>query len=163
MQPSIRPVRDSDWPAVTAIFNHFVLDSFAAYPERPVGDDFFSQRVAVAPGYPFVVAEVDAEIVGFAYLAPFLPAPTLRRSALLTYFIRPDHTGRGLGGRFLEHLLEAGRRLGVASFLAHISSANEGSIRFHLAHGFAECGRFREVGEKHGQLFDMVWVQRLER
>lgn len=163
MQPSIRPVRDSDWPAVTVIFNHFVLESFAAYPDRPVDEGFLRGRAAAAPDYPFLVAEVEEDVVGFAYLAPFLPVPTLRRSATLTYFIHPEHTGRGLGGQFLEHLLEAGRHLGVVSFLAHISSANEGSIRFHLSHGFAECGRFREVGVKHGRLFDMVWVQRLER
>ncbi len=163
MKALIRPVRASDWAAVASIFNHYVTESFAAYPERPVGDDFFRERAAVAPGYPFLVAEVDAELVGFAYLAPFLPVPTLRRSATLTYFLHPEHTGRGLGGQFLERLLEAGRHLGIVNFLAHISSANEGSIRFHLAHGFAECGRFREVGEKHGRLFDMIWMQRLER
>jgi phosphinothricin acetyltransferase len=156
-------VRANDWAAVTAIFNHFVLESFAAYPEQPVDEAFLRGRAAASPDYPFLVAEVAGQVVGFAYLAPFLSVPTLRRSATLTYFIHPEHTGHGLGGHFLEQLLESGRRLGVVSFLAHISSANEGSIRFHLAHGFTECGRFREVGEKHGQLFDMVWVQRLER
>ena len=52
--------------------------------------------------------------------------------------------------------------MGVDNFMAHISSLNEGSIRFHLRHGFTECGRFRRVGTKNGRDFDMVWMQRLE-
>jgi L-amino acid N-acyltransferase YncA len=160
--PDIRPVTDRDWPAVTAIFNHYVAHSPAAYPERPVGPDFFRERLAAVPTYPFLVGEAGGEVVGFAYLAPFLPLPNMRRTGVLTYFLHPDHTGRGLGGRLLEELLEAGRAMGVRTFLAHIHARNEGSIRFHLARGFVECGRFSRVGEKNGEPIDMVWVQRVE-
>jgi len=52
-----------------------------------------------------------------------------------------------------------GSRSPRSSTTAHISSLNEGSIRFHLRHGFTECGRFRRVGRKRGQDFDMVWMQ----
>ena len=161
MEPSIRPVSEADWGAVTAIFNHFVAHSFAAYPEAPVDERFFRLR-AVRPGYPFLVAELDGRVVGFGWLAPFHPAATLRRSATLTYFLDPGHTGRGLGSALLEQLLEAGRELGVRSFLAHVSSRNPGSLRFHRKHGFAECGRFVDAGVKHGEHFDIVWFQRLE-
>jgi L-amino acid N-acyltransferase YncA len=158
----IRPVEQRDWLAVTKIFNHFVANSFAAYPEEPVAVDFFQNKHLAAPGYPFLVAESDGEIVGFAYLSPFHPVATMRRSATLTYFIHTDFTGQGLGGRFLDQLVDAGRRLGVTNFLAHISSGNDGSIRFHARHGFTECGRFLKIGDKHGRTFDMVWMQRIE-
>ncbi|MDX2435876.1 MAG: GNAT family N-acetyltransferase [Acidobacteriota bacterium] len=61
-----------------------------------------------------------------------------------------------------NHFVTDGRRLGITNFLAHISSGNEGSIRFHARHGFTECGRFLKVGEKAGRTFDMVWTQRIE-
>ncbi len=138
----IRPVEETDWQPITDIFNHFVENSHAAYPEEPVDNGFFQAKHLKAPDYPFTVAALGDEVVGFAYLAPFQPVPTMRRSAMLTYFIHPDHTGRKLGGRFLDFLMEEGKRLGVTNFLAHISSANHGSIRFHEKHGFAECGRF---------------------
>lgn len=162
MDPTIRAVEERDWQAVTAVFNHFVTDSFAAYPEQPVSGDFFKKRHLDSPDFPFLVAELNGEVIGFAYLSAFHPVPTMKRSATLTYFIHPDHTGAGLGSTLLDLLLAAGRHLGIRTYLAHISSANEGSIRFHTRHGFTECGRFLKIGEKAGRSFDMVWMQRIE-
>ena len=162
MNYTTRPVSDDDWPVVAAIFNHFVVNSPAAYPDTPVKPEFFSDRHRTNPDYPFVVVEVDGQTVGFAYLSPVHPVATMRRSAQVTYFILPNHTGHGLGKRLLGLLLDEGRTMGVDNFMAHISSLNDGSIRFHERHGFSECGRFRRIGSKHGQDFDMVWMQKLE-
>ncbi len=156
----LRPVAAGDWEAVTRIFNHYVEHTFAAYPDRPVGESFFRDRHAGNREYPFLVAELASDVVGFAYLAPFHGADTMRRSATVTYFLDPDHTGMGIGSRLLDRLLAEGRRIGIANFMAHVSSLNEASLRFHLRHGFSECGRFVGVGEKHGRPFDMVWLQR---
>lgn len=162
MEYSIRPVTEDDWQAVSDVFNVFVDRSMAAYPEEHVGVEFFAIRHRAAPDYPFRVVKAADRVVGFAYLSPFHPVATMRRSAQLTYFIREKHTGMGLGSRLLDLLLSLGREMGVDNFLAHISSLNEGSIRFHRRHGFTECGRFRRVGTKNGHDFDMVWMQRLE-
>ena len=162
MEYTIRSVSETDWSQITSIFNHFVEHSFAAYPEEPVEIDFFRKKHRDAPTYPFVIAAADDQVVGFAYLVPFNPVSTMRRSALLTYFIHPDHTGKRLGQRFLQLLLDDGKKLGISNFLAHISSCNEGSIRFHEREGFTECGRFLEIGVKGGRTFDMVWMQRIE-
>lgn len=156
----LRPVAAGDWEAVARIFNHYVEHTFSAYPDRPVDESLFRDRYGTHQEYPFLVAELDGAVVGFAYLAPFHGAGTMRRSATVTYFLDPDHTGVGIGSRLLDRLLGDGCRIGIANFMAHVSSLNDASIRFHLRHGFSECGRFVGVGEKHGRLFDMVWLQR---
>ena len=160
MNALIRHVIDSDWEPIVAIFNHFVTESFAAYPDQPVDAGFFRDRHAAHPMFPFVVAEIEVKVVGFAYLSPFHPVPTMRQTANLTYFLHPDFTGRRIGATFLEHLLEAGKILGITNFMAHVSSLNPGSIRFHIAHGFTKCGSFDNVGVKNGRSFDMVWLQK---
>jgi L-amino acid N-acyltransferase YncA len=160
MNALIRPVSEPDWDPITAIFNYFVTESFAAYPNQPVDAAFFRDRHAAHPMFPFVVAEIEGEVVGFAYLSPFHPVPTMRQTANLTYFLHPEFTGRGIGATLLEHLLEAGKTLGITNFMAHVSSLNPGSVRFHLAHGFTDCGRFLNVGVKNGRSFDMVWLQK---
>lgn len=153
---------ETDWAAIARIFNHYAQHSPAAYPEQPVADDFFAAKHVAERWLPFLVARADDAVVGFGYLSPFHPAPTMRHAAALTYFLHPDWTGRGLGTTILQRLLAEGAAAGIRTFLAHISSLNEGSIRFHRRHGFTECGRFHRVGRKHGREFDMVWMERLE-
>jgi len=160
MNALIRPVLEGDWEAIAAIFNHFVTESFAAYPDTPVDVTFLRDRHAAHPMFPFVVAEIKGRVAGFAYLSPFHPASTMRHTASLTYFIHPDHTGQGIGSALLVYLLDSGGKIGITNFMAHISSENPGSIRFHLKHGFTECGRFINVGVKNGRSFDMVWLQK---
>jgi len=161
MDVLIRDVGHHDWHTLTQIFNHYVEHSPAAYPEEPVGETFFRNLHMSAPDYPFLVAEQTGQVRGFAYLSPFHGATTMRHTAVVTYFLHPKSTGAGIGTRMLHQLMEHGRDLGIRCYLAHISSLNEGSIRFHLTHGFEICGRFREVGFKHGAPFDMIWMQRI--
>ena len=106
MQPSIRPVRDSDWPAVTAIFNHFVLESFAAYPDRPVDEGFLRGRAAAAPDYPFLVAEVEEDVVGFAY--PVVPEGQARIRTQMSAGHDRSHLDRALAA-----FEKTGQELGV--------------------------------------------------
>ena len=161
MEYQIRAVKDSDRSGVTAVFNHFVEHSFAAYPEKKVDTTFFDRMIAVATGYPFYVIETDdLHIAGFALLHPYHSAPTLKRTAEVTYFILPEHTGRGLGDRVLARFIDEARQMGIDTLLASISSLNEGSINFHAQHGFVECGRFKRIGVKNGREFDVVWRQK---
>jgi phosphinothricin acetyltransferase len=78
----------------------------------------------------------------------------------VTYFIHPDHTGKGLGKRLLGFLEKGALEKGITNLLASISSLNPGSVEFHQKHGFTECGRFRKVGKKKGREFDTVWMQK---
>ena len=146
--------------AVVDIFNHFVAHSFAAYPEQSMGAGIFDRFTETASGHPALVVRHDSgDVVGFAFLHTYNSASTLRRSAEITYFIIPEHTRQGLGTAIVERFVAQARQLGVDSILANISSRNGRSIRFHRKHGFHECGRFRRVGRKFGQDFDIVWMQ----
>jgi phosphinothricin acetyltransferase len=137
-----------------------VTNSFAAYPADPVGYQFYDRFLNVTRGYPFVVIKDEpGTIVGFAFLHPYEGGPTFRRAAEITYFILPEHTGKGLGTRVLERFKTAARGLGIDTLLANISSRNEDSLSFHRKNGFEECGRFRRVGKKFGEDFDVVWMQ----
>lgn len=147
--------------SVIDIFNHFVEHSFAAYPQEPLDYVRFDRFLDMAKGYPSAVVKTDSSgIVGFAFLHPFLPSATFKRTAEITYFLLPEHTRQGLGTTLLNRFTEEARRLGVDNLLANISSRNQISLDFHRNHGFVECGRFRDVGLKFGQTFDVVWMQK---
>jgi L-amino acid N-acyltransferase YncA len=162
MSYSMEPIKRSHRSAVTRIFNYFVANSFAAYFDTPAGPEFFDGILRVTTDYPSAVVKApDGSIVGFGFLRPYHPAATFRRTALIGYFILPEHTRLGLGTALLERFVSQAREMGVDQLLASISSANEPSLAFHRRHGFVERGRLQDVGRKFGQDFDEVWMQKM--
>jgi phosphinothricin acetyltransferase len=156
------PIMPSDGKAIIDIFNYYIGNTFAAYPENPVPYAFFDNLLETCRNYPTVVARgPGGEIAGFGLLRPHNPMPAFHRTAEITYFIRPEATGRGLGSRMLKELTAGAKERGITTILASISSLNEGSIRFHKRNGFLECGRFSNVAEKKGIVFDTVWMQKV--
>jgi L-amino acid N-acyltransferase YncA len=154
-------VSADDGKQIIDIFNHYVENSFAAYPEAKVPYEFFGLFMNMSQGYPFLVAkDENGKPLGFGLLRPHNPMPSFSKTAEITYFLAPEHTGKGIGKAILDRLLEDGTEKGITSILANISSLNPGSLAFHRKNGFVECGRFVGVGQKKGQEFDVVWMQR---
>lgn len=162
MPIQLAPMAVDHREAVIDIFNHYVEHSFAAYPERPLPYPAFDMLLKMCEGYPAVVARDEAgQVMGFGMLRAHNPMPTFAQTAEITYFVKPGCTGQGIGRQMLEHMIGEARRKDITTILASISALNEGSIRFHAKNGFVECGRFRQVGRKKGQVFDVVWMQRM--
>jgi L-amino acid N-acyltransferase YncA len=162
MEFKLEPVCKEDGRAIIDIFNHYVVNTFAAYPESLVPYEFFGMFLNMAEGYPFLVAkDGSGDVLGFGLLRPHSPMPAFSKTAQITYFLAPEHTGKGIGKAMLERLLSVARQKGITSILASISSLNPGSIAFHQRNEFVECGRFVRAGHKKGQDFDEVWMQRM--
>jgi L-amino acid N-acyltransferase YncA len=157
----LEPMTEAHRRPVIDIYNHYVVHGFAAYPEVPVPYAAYDRFLDMTRGYPAVVALDDEdEVAGFAFLRPWHHAATFRRTAEITYFLGPTHIRRGLGRQVLDHLVEAGRAMGIDRLLASISSHNEESLAFHRKYSFIECGRFPAVGRKFGRDIDVVWMTR---
>ena len=151
-------MQESDRDAVMRIFNHYAATSFAAYPDGPLPPQFFGllREGAVSS----IVLEGDNGIAGFGLLKPFLPFPVFRKTGMLSYFLAPESAGKGLGSRLLERLTADAREKGLTMLVANMSSKNDASIHFHTRHGFTDAGHLTGVGEKFGEPFDVVWMQR---
>jgi len=162
MEYSIGPLTAEDRIPVMEIFNHYIENSFAAYPETRLPEQAFDMLLQLSKGYPAGTArDRQGNVVGFGMLRAHHPMPVFSRTAEAAYFIHPEHTGKGLGSLLLAHLEQGAAEKGVTSILASISSLNPGSVNFHLKNGFFECGRFRNVGIKMGREFDTVWMQKM--
>jgi len=154
----IRPVKEGDREPVVSIFNHYIRESHAAFPDQPVGPGFFN--VMIHGAHASYVAEERGRVVGFAILRPFLAFPAFSGTAAVTFFILPSHVRQGLGTRLMGAMTEDARRLGIHTLVAQISSRNGGSIDFHEKQGFRECGRIPDAGNKFGESFDLVLMRR---
>lgn len=162
MEYSIRPMAKEDREPLIDIFNYYVENSFAAYPENKLPYQAFDMFLQIADGFPTgTIEDRNGTIVGFGMLRAHNPASTFSQTAEAIYFIHPDHTGRGLGKMLLASLEKGAVEKGITNILAHISSLNPNSLKFHQKNGFVECGRFRRVGKKKGRDFDTVWMQKM--
>lgn len=160
MEYSISPISSDDRESIIDIFNYYVENSFAAYPENKLPYQAFDMFLQMSNGFPTgTIKDQDGKIVGFGMLRAHNPMPAFSQTAEATYFIHPDHTGKGLGRMLLDHLQKGAVEKGITNILANISSLNPQSIKFHQKNGFIECGRFRKVGKKKGRQFDTVWMQ----
>jgi phosphinothricin acetyltransferase len=158
---SFGPLVETDGIAVIDIFNYYIRNTFAAYPEQEVPYEFFGMFLEICKNYPSVVVkDSEKNVAGFGMLRPHNPMPAFRHTAEVTCFIRHGETGKGLGTKMLVFLETEGKKQGISTILASISSLNEGSIRFHARNGFSDCGRFKKVGQKKGVVFDTVWMQK---
>jgi L-amino acid N-acyltransferase YncA len=161
MEYSIRLAIDDDAGRIAEIFNHFILNTFAAYPSTPVDESVFAGLKGLAGGLPVYVIETsNGTVVGFAGLRPLHFADTMNRSAEVTIFILPEHTRHGMGGKTLARMEEDAKALGVDTIIGGVSSHNQPRIDFQRKHGFVECGTFRRVGRKFNQDFDILWMQK---
>lgn len=161
MAYTLKKLCEDDCKTVLNIMNYFIENSFAAYNQHKIGPEIFQRFLLMAQGYPAVtMRDDDGTTIGFGFLHPYHPADSFRHTVEISYFIMPEHTNRGLGSLLLNSFIEEAQKIGIKNFMASISSLNEQSLKFHLKHGFTECGRFKDIGLKNGTPFDVVWMQK---
>ena len=159
MKYKIREFKEGDQQVIIDIFNYFIRESFAAYKEKEVKPAFFNKLKKTSK--VFYILEADKKIVGFGFIKPYLEYENFSHTGALTYFIMPQYTDKGLGTQMLSQLIEAARAKKITHLLAHISSRNHQSLRFHQKHGFKECGRLEGIGKKFDEPFDVIWMQKI--
>ena len=160
---TIRPSRDADVPAIAAIYAHHVLNGTGTFEtDPPSTDDMATRRADVlSKQLPYLVAERDGRILGFAYCNWFKPRPAYRFSAEDSIYLADAARGQGIGSQLLAALSQAAEDAGVRKLIAVIGdSANAGSIGVHRALGFTDVGVMRSVGWKFGAWRDIVLMEK---
>ncbi len=148
---------------VAAIFAHYVTTSAATFEEvPPTAADWRQRRDDLAErNLPFLVAEADAALCGFAYASPWRPKPAYRHTVEDTVYVSPGCTGRGLGAALLGALLAGCEQAGARQVIAVIAdTGSDASAALHRRFGFTQAGRLTGVGRKQGRWIDTVLMQR---
>ena len=161
--PAVRDSVDADLPAAHAIYSHHVLHGLASFELEPPGAEEFARRRAelLASGLPWLVAEHEGVVAGYAYAGPYRPRPAYRYLLENSVYVHPEVQRGGVGSALLGALLHRCEALGARQMIAVIGdSANLASIGLHQKHGFARAGLIRSSGFKHGRWVDTVLMQR---
>jgi len=159
----IRASVDADLPAITAIYAHHVLTGTGTFEtEPPSVTDMATRRADVlGKGLPYLVAEENGAVTGFAYGNWFKPRPAYRYSVEDSIYLAPGQQGKGVGRMLLAELLVRCEAAGIRKVMAVIGdSANAGSVGVHRALGFTQVGIVESCGWKMGAWRDIVIMQK---
>ena len=159
----LRPAALEDLAAIQAIYGHHVRHGLGTFEEVPPSLQDIAQRHAAVcgKGLPWLVAEVEGEVKGYAYAGPFRPRAAYRYTVEDSVYVAPDAVGRGLGKALLAAVIGECEALGLRQMVAVIGdSGNAGSIGLHRACGFEFKTAVDAVGWKFGRWVDVVWMQR---
>jgi phosphinothricin acetyltransferase len=159
----VRDATPDDAPALADIYGHHVLHGFGTFEEVPPSvAEMAERRAAVAEkGLPYLVAERDGRVLGFAYAAPFRPRAAYRHTVEDSVYIAPDAIGQGVGKALLTEVLARCEALGLRQVVAVVGdSGNAASLALHRSLGFEQKGVGQSFGFKHGRWVDIVWLQK---
>jgi phosphinothricin acetyltransferase len=159
----IRAATESDFAAITRIYEHNVLHGTGTFAlEPPSQDEMLARfRQIEAMRLPYLVAVENDEVIGFAYASPFRERPGYKYGVEDSIYIAPGYPGRGLGKALLARLIDLCTQRGLYTMIAVIGDAENGaSIGVHRACGFEQTGILPRAGYKFGRWLDVVFMTR---
>ena len=160
--PTVRDATEGDVAAVQAIYAHHVLTGTGTFEEVPPTTEEIAARRegVVAAGLPYLVAELDGTVVGFAYAGPYHRRPAYRHTVEDSVYVAADLGGRGIGRALLTEVIARCEAGPWRQMIAIIGEGNAGSTALHRNLGFEEVGTLRSVGFKFGRSLDTALMQR---
>jgi phosphinothricin acetyltransferase len=162
--PDIRPATAADIPAITRIYAHAVRYGTASFEIEPPDEAEMlrRQRALIDGGFPYLVAERDGTVLGYAYAGLYRTRPAYRFTVEDSIYIAPEAQRQGVGRALLDALIARCTEAGFRQMIAVIgdSTLQAASIGLHAAAGFRLVGTLDAVGYKHDRWLDSVYMQR---
>lgn len=157
----IRPAVTDDAAALARIYNHYVENSVATFEEIPVSQLLMTSRINElrSGAFPWLVAEREMAIVGYAYARRWKERSAYRFAAESTVYVGADVVGQGVGKIVYRALLDILRRDGFHTVIGGIALPNDASIALHESLGFRKVAHFQEQGFKFDRWIDVAYWQ----
>lgn len=159
----VRPSNDADLPAIAAIYADAVVHGTASFELDPPDVAEMARRRAalLEGGYPYLVAEQDGTVLGYAYAGPYRTRPAYRSTVEDSIYVAPQAKGQGVGRRLLEVLIGECEARDFRLMVAVIGDEeSHGSIGLHRSLGFELSGVIKGIGYKHGRWLSTVLMSR---
>jgi phosphinothricin acetyltransferase len=159
---SLRQALPEDGAAIAAIYRPIVEQTAISFEEAAPSAEEMAGRIAgILRHFPYLVAERDGLVVGYAYAAQHMERAAYRWSVNVSAYVAEDFRGAGVGKQLCRTLLEDLSKRGFHTAMAGITLPNPTSVALHEGLGFSPVGIYREVGFKFDRWHDVGWWQRL--
>lgn len=169
MNTQIRQATIKDAKELFAIYAPYVLETAITFEyEVPALEEFANRIEKITEKYPYLVAEVDGEIVGYAYASTFKDRAAYDWCVETSIYLAKDMRGKGIGKLLYEALEDALKEINILNANACITYVEEEdehmnnvSMHFHEKMGYQLVGRFHQCGYKFGKWYDMIWMEKM--
>jgi len=158
-QVQVRDATEADLAAVAAIYGYETLHSYSTFETEERPPDVWAHKLRAR--YPFLVAEDDRRVLGFAYASEFRERPAYHLTVETSVYLDREARGRRIGSVLYADLLARLVADGFHTALALVALPNDASVGLHLRAGFEHVGTMREVGDKQARLIDVGVYQRM--
>ncbi|MCG8593403.1 MAG: N-acetyltransferase family protein [Kiloniellales bacterium] len=159
---TIRSATLQDAGAIQAIYAPIVERTAISFEDAPPTAEEMARRIArTLEAYPYLVAEQEGRLLGYAYAGPHRARAAYRHSVDVTAYVAEAARGQGVAKALYGALLAALAGAGYHAAFAGIALPNPASEALHKAAGFQLVGVYREVGFKFDRWHDVAWWQRL--
>jgi phosphinothricin acetyltransferase len=157
----VRTVTLNDVQELLDIYSYYVLNTTITFEYDTPSINEFTQRIQkITQKYPYLVATLDDEIIGYAYATSYKERAAYDWSVETTVYVKETYQGIGVGKALYTHLEHALKEMNIVNMLACITYPNPKSIEFHTKFGFEQVGHFHKVGYKFNEWRDIIWMQK---
>ena len=157
----IRLAKPSDAAALLAIYAPYVENTAITFEyEVPTIEDFTNRIAKTLEKYPYLVAEEDGVVLGYAYASTYYARAAYDWAVELSVYVSQDARGKGVGSKLYDVIEEMLEQMGYIHFLACISLPNEASLALHRKRGYQQVAHFPKIGYKFNRWHDIVWLQK---
>ena len=160
---TIRPATEADIPAIATIYGEAVRTDTASFETEPPTVAEMARRFAILRegGFPYLVAERDGMVAGYAYAGPYHQRAAYRSTLEDSIYVARTARGSGVGRTLLAALIAASEEIGGRIMVAVIAeSESTASVALHASLGFTPVGTLAGVGYKHARWLDVTLMQR---
>jgi L-amino acid N-acyltransferase YncA len=155
----IRAARAEDGAAVAEIYNVGIRERTSTFETREREPAEIGERIGTAR-FPFLVAEVDGRIGGWAATSEYSGRGVYAGIAECSVYVDPGLRGRGIGTALLTALAEEAERRGFHKLIGKLFASNEASVRLMERGGFRVVGTHLRHGTLDGEWRDVILVER---
>ena len=157
----IRLAKPSDARSLLDIYAPYVENTAITFEyEVPTVEDFTTRIEKTLEKYPYLVAEEDCVVLGYAYASTYYARAAYDWAVELSVYVSQDARGQGVGTKLYDALEDLLDQMGYVHFLACISLPNEASLALHRKRGYQQVAHFPKIGYKFNRWHDIVWLQK---
>lgn len=165
----IRSASEADAGRLLEIYAYYVRNTAISFEYTVPSLEAFSCRITeTLRQFPYLVAEEDGVVQGYALAKPFVGREAYRFSCETTIYLDPAAKGRGYGRALYEALEEKLKAQGIRNMYACIGDPvtedaylTRNSEQFHRHLGFVKVGEFHKCGFKFDRWYNMIWMEKI--